>query len=190
MRYLKTYEQVTRRYSVFDTDGWEALLPKSLTIVTESGEWTLEKPSGENGMSHATNVSNIMNCVQINYYHNTVEENGGDVTTDGEPDQLEIDITILKENGGSDFNPDSLKLDVEITYGDSMKSEFSISMPGVVEIVNYNGIGSMHDNQTHFGFKEDSLLNLISFFESWGFSLKRESFNFIDERLDSYYPND
>ena len=47
-------------------------------------------------MGHATNVTNLMNCLQINYYQNTPEKNNNDVNRDGEPDQLEFDITIVK----------------------------------------------------------------------------------------------
>jgi len=179
MRYLKTFEQATARISVFDTEGWEKLLPKELTVLTENGSWTLEKPVWENGMGHATNVTGLMNCLQINYYQNTVENADGDVTADGEPDQLEFDITMVKDNDGHDSNPETLKFDVDITYGDSMKSEFSISMPNNVSVGHYSGYGSKYDSETSFAFDEDSIGSLVRFFNSFGFSITREDLAFL-----------
>ena len=179
MRYLKTFEQATARISVFDTEGWEKLLPKELTVLTENGSWTLEKPVWKNGMGHATNVTGLMNFVTIGYYQNTVEKADGDVTADGEPDQLVFDITMVKENDGQYSNPDTLKFDVDITYGDSMKSEFSISMPNNVSVGHYNGYGSKYDSETSFAFDEVSLESLVNFFNSFGFSITREDLAFL-----------
>jgi hypothetical protein len=183
MRYLKTFEQATEKYSVFDTSLWQSLLPESLNVVTENGRWTLSRENRSSSIGHAVDISNLMNSVQISYHQNTVDLAGGDVTADGEPDYLSIDINIVKENKGSSANPDTLKLDVDICYGDSMKYEFTISKPGLVEVHNYNGYNSLLDPSTSFGFVEESLLGLIRFFESWGFRLRREDFNFIDESL-------
>lgn len=179
MRYLRTFEEVTSKYSVFDTEGWEDLLPKELTVVTDTGRWTLAKPVWKNGMGHATNVTGLMNCLQINYYQNTVEKENGDVTADGEPDQLEFDITMVKDNDGSDANPESLKFDVDVTYGDAMKSEFSIKMPNQVTIGHYNGYGSLYDPETSFAFDDESLENLVNFFNSFGFRLTTEDLYFL-----------
>jgi hypothetical protein len=179
MRYLKTFEQVTDRISVFDTEGWESLLPKTLTIVTDSGEWTLEKPTSKFGMGHAANVTGLMNCLQINYHQNTVDEENGDVTADGEPDLLGFDITMVKDNDGSESNPETLRLDVDITYGDSMKSEFSVTMPNEVVVGHYNGYGSKYDSETSFAFDEYSIESLVRFFNSFGFSITREDLAFL-----------
>ena len=180
MRYLKTFEEVTGDYSVFDTDGWERLLPKELTVVTDTGSWTLEKPDWESGMGHAPNVTGLMNCLQISYYHNTVDEQG-DVTADGEPSYLAFDIDRVKDNDGSHANPDSLKLDVDITYGDAMKSEFTITAPNQISIGHYNGYGSQYDPETFFGFDDSSLDSLVGFFNSFGFSLDVEDFDFLSK---------
>ena len=179
MRYLKTFEQVTGDYSVFDTEGWEKLIPKNLTVVTDTGRWTLAKPEWKNGMGHATNVTGLMNSVQINYYQNTVEKENGDVTADGEPDQLEFDIDMVKDNDGTDANSDALKLDVDITYGDSMKSEFTIRMPDEVTIGHYNGYGSQYDPETSFAFDDVSIDGLVSFFNSFGFKLTAGDLDFL-----------
>lgn len=178
-----TFEEATSEYSVFDTASWQNLLPDSLTVVTENGKWTLRRKNQKSETGHAVDISNLMNCVQISYHQNTVDMAGGDVTADGEPDYLSIDIDIVKENDGSSANPETLKLDVDICYGDSMKYEFTISKPGLVKLHNYNGYNSLHDPGTSFGFVEESLCGLIDFFESWGFRLKREDFDFIDETL-------
>ena len=180
MRYIRTYREA-REYSVFDTKGWQSLLPDSLTVVTDTGEWTLRRPDADSGMGHATNVTGLMNGLQINYYQNTVEENGGDVTADGEPDQLEFDITMVKDNGGGDANPDSLRLDLDVTYGDSMKFEFSVSKPGRVEVGHYNGYGSKHDPGTWFAFDAPSLSAVVRFINSFGFSVTEGDLAFLGE---------
>ncbi len=189
MKHIKRYEKFfEKRVSYFDTKGWENLLPKELSIVTDNGRWTLERKDFDHSMGHATNVSNILNCVQLDYYQNTLAEKGGDVTADGEPDHLCIDITLVKDNDGTDQNPDSLRLNVDITYGDAMVAEFTIDKPNKIEVYHYTGIGSKHDPDTFFGFEDDSLESLVRFFNSWGYSIDKGHLSFIDEHPDTYTP--
>ncbi len=183
MRYIKKYESFGKGdISYFDTKAWENLIPKTLKIKTDTGSWILEKEDFDHSMGHSTNVSNVMNCVQIDYHQNTSADNG-------EPDHLSIDITLVKENDGTDSNPDTLRLNVDITYGDAMVAEFTIDKPKRVKVYHYTGIGSKHDSLTFFGFEDESLEDLIRFFNAWGYSLEMKDMTFIDKYPDTYVHN-
>lgn len=184
MKYLKRFNE-SESYSYFNSDEWVKLLPKKLIVVTNTGNWELELPEAD-ALGHQTNITNLMNCIQINYYQNTIRKQGGDVNKDGEPDQLEFDITIVKDNNGSESNPDNLKLNVDITYGDAMMAEFTIGMPNKVDVYHYTGYGSKYDSETFFGFDDASLDALIRFFNSWGFKLTKNEFLFIDKYPETY----
>lgn len=192
MKYLKRINEFKvesnkdESYSVFDSEGWKKFLPKKLNLVTDNGNWVLELPQSDNGMGHATNVTNLMNCIQINYQQNTPSREDGDVTRDAEPDQLEFDITIVKNNDGRSANPDTLKLNVDITYGDAMAIEFTIEKPNKINVLHYTGFGSLHDPDSFFGFEDDSLEEIVKFFNSWGYQLTTKDFTFLDKYPDSY----
>lgn len=185
MRYLRRFLE-NEEYSVFDSQNWKKFLPKKLIVINQNGKWVLERPDENYGMGHATNITGLMNCIQINWAQNTPSREDGDVTRDGEPDQLEFDITIVKDNDGKSANPDSLKLNVDISYGDAMVSEFTIEMPNKVNIHHYTGYGSLHDPNTFFGFEDESLQDIVNFFNAWGFSLTKDNFKFLDKYHDSY----
>lgn len=187
MRYLKNYNE-SKAVSYFDTESWKKFLPKELHLVTHNGNWTLTLPESKNNMSHATNITHLMNCIQINYAQNTPEREDGDVLRDGEPDQLEFDITLVKNNDGTSANPDTLKLSVDITYGDSMACEFNIEKPNKVTVLHYTGIGTKINPLSFFGFEDESLQALVDFFNSWGYSLTTKDFTFLDKYPDSYIP--
>jgi len=189
MKYLKRFNE-SDSYSVFDSEGWKEFLPKKLDVVTNNGSWVLELPDVDNNMGHATNVSNLMNCVQIGYYQNTPSREDGDVNRDGEPDQLGFDITIVKNNSGEHANPDTLKLNVDITYGDAMVSSFIIEKPNKVEVSHYTGFGSKYDPDTFWSLEDNSLQELVNFFNTWGYKLSKKDFTFIDKYPDSYVHNE
>jgi GMP synthase-like glutamine amidotransferase len=179
--------------SIFDKKTWANLLPKELTVVTNNGKFTLKLPE-QNGSEHmvvpdsgpSTAVTVISDEIQISYSQNTMEEFGGSPTKDGEPDTLEFDIHTVKTNDGTQANPDNLKLNVNITYGDAPVSKFTISMPGETEVVHYQGFGSKYDPTTSFGFEDESLQALIDFFNRFGFKLDKDDFTFLDKHPDSY----
>ena len=185
MKYLKRFNE-SESYSLFDSEGWKKFLPKELHLVTNNGNWNLELPQENSGMGHATNITNLMNCIQINYTQKTTSRKDGDVTRDAEPDQLEFDITIVKNNDGSGANPDTLKLNVDITYGDAMAVEFTIEKPNRINVIHYTGFGSQYDPNTFWGFEDDSIEDLVKFFNSWGYELTTKDFTFIDKYPDSY----
>ena len=114
--------------SLFKKEEWVKFVPKELTIVTSNGTFTLKLPEkdGEpakgmltdSGPATAVTVMGNGEQVQISWCQNTPEK-VGDVNADGEPDNLEIDMSVLNNNDGYSANPDDLKLNISISYGDA-----------------------------------------------------------------------
>lgn len=183
MRYLKKYNK--NKVSIFNSD-WIKFLPTELTIKTENGEFTLKRKNElVDSLGHPVDISNIMNCIQISYYQSTIE-NGEDVLDDGEPDYLCFDITLVKDNKGGHANPDSLRLNIDISYGDNMQYEFTIDKPNIVKVYHYTGKNSLYDSETFWGFTKDSLKTLVDFFNRFGFETTVDDFKFIDDVPDSF----
>lgn len=186
MKYLKKYFESQEKVSIFNPE-WTKFIPNKLSIVTDNGNFELERKNEiTKGENHPVNVTNLMNCLQIAYYQNTVEKQEGDVTKDGEPDFLEIDITLVKDNDGTDFNPESLRLNVDITYGDHMQYSFTIDKPNKVSVYHYTGKDSIYDPETFWGFTGKSLKELVDFFNRFGYETTVDDFKFIDEDPDSF----
>jgi hypothetical protein len=164
MKYIKRFNENT---SIFNVDIWKSYLPNELEIVTNSGSMILKKSD--------VNLLN-QSDIQISYHQNTSTENNG------EPDYLEFDIHIVKENSGYAANSKNLKFDVDITYGDSMVSEFSIELPNKVSVIHYTGKGSLYDPDSFFGFSDKSLNELVNFFNRFGFKISSNDLSFIDEK--------
>jgi GMP synthase-like glutamine amidotransferase len=167
MKWLKRFNESS--YSIFDSEGWKKILPEKLILVTSTGNWELKLP-------------------QENYTQITPSSQRGEVLKDGEPDHLGIDIDIMKDNDGTSANPDTLKLNVSISYGDAMSAEFTIGKPNKVDVINYNGFNSQLDPKTCFGFEDESISGLVNFFNSWGYELNKTDFTFLDKYLNSYKP--
>lgn len=177
MIYIKTYRQLTENISIFSQDI-KKLLPNKLNLITSTGQWVLEK-------------SDLMingDLIQIAYYQNTPSKSG-DPLSDGEPDYLEFDIHILKKNDGTKANPDTLRLNIDITYGDAMVCEFTIDKPNKVNVHHYTSIKSKYDPETLFSFSDDSITDLINFFNSFGYTLDNKDLSFLDSDPNSYQPN-
>ena len=163
--------------NIFDKEVWKRLLPKKLTIINNSGTYELVySDCSINGVSHK---------LEVTYFHSTIT-GPNDVNKDGEPDYLQFDIHMVKTNDGTDANPDNLKLNIDLTYGDAMVSQFSIEMPGKTEVGQYNGYGSKYDKETFFGFDDNSIKDLVNLFNRLGFKLDVKDFTFIDKYPDSY----
>lgn len=171
------------KISIFDSK-WINFAPKQLTIVTNNGEFSLKRSNKHDNINYPVDVSNIMNFISITYFQNTAKNN--DVLFDGEPDQLEIDISFVKDNTGEHANPDSLRLNIDITYGDNMQYEFTIDKPNKVKVYHYTGKNSLYDPETFWGFDDNSLQELITFFNRFGFKTTADNFKFIDSDPDSY----
>lgn len=171
--------------SIFD-DNWVKLLPQELNIITHNGEFNL-KVKGLDTEHGYPGIYNLMNSVSFIYDQNTVEGEDGDATADGEPDTLQFDIAIVKDNKGDEANPSSsLRLNIDLTYGDAMMYAFTIDYPNKVNVHHYNGKDSLYDSETHFGFTDESLQELIKFFNRFGFTTSAKDFTFMDSDLDSY----
>ena len=158
------------KISIFQQDWFEKLVPNEIRIVNLGKEYTLDKNDCTiNG-----------DLVQFNYYHTTIK-NPNDVSKDGEPDLLEFDIHFVRNDKG-------IKLLVNISYGDNMACEFTIETPNKINVGHYTGIGSIYDPKTHWGFKDETILDLVEFFNrfSHGIKLTPQDLSFIDEHPDSY----
>jgi len=183
MRYLKAFNE---NVSVFNSEEWVKLLPKELTIITNNGEFVLNKKGLDTEHGYP-GVYNLMNNISFIYGQNTIESSGGDVGADGEPDNLQFDISMVKDNDGTHANPSkALRLNIDLTYGDSMMYEFTIDYPNKVNIHHYNGIGSKYDSESYFGFEDESIKSLCEFFNRFGFSLEVKDLAFMDKHVDSY----
>jgi anthranilate/para-aminobenzoate synthase component II len=173
MKYIKTFESY--KIPIFDEKA-KSLAPKSLDIITYTGHYKMELTD-----FYVAGNSHLINMV---YHHNTVEETGT-VTADGEPDYLCFDIRFTRNEQG-------MNILCDITYGDNMESEFKITPNSKVIIGHYNGIGSVADPDTSFAFTDESLEEIVKFFNRFGngINLTVKDFHFLDNDKNSYkYPN-
>jgi GMP synthase-like glutamine amidotransferase len=169
MRFLRGFNE-SDNISIYD-ERIREFFPDEVHLYTSEGSYTLVK----------SDITLENDVIRAFYYHNTVETGGGDVSRDGEPDSLAFDIHFVKNENG-------FKTLVDITYGDQMKSEFSIEAPNKISIIHYNGIGSLADTHTHFGFEEDTIKDIVRLFNSFnfGYKLNNDDFNFIDKYPDTH----
>lgn len=159
----------SKKISIVDTD-FKSHVPEKLSIVTSNGEFELV----------------ISDCVVqfpkvcLSYWHSTPEKTG-DVLSDGEPDYLSFDLNFVKVD-------DHFEINVENTYGDAMMFEYKIVPPNTIEVGHYNGYKSMHDPNYVFSYTEDSINDLMEFFNkfTFGLELTRDKFNFLDIDPNSY----
>jgi hypothetical protein len=156
----------------------KSLIPKSIDLI--------------NSDQHKLELKDVMlngDLIQIAYYHNTFEETG-DALADGEPDYLEIDIHTLKDNDGTKANPDTLRLNIDITYGDSMMFSFTIDKDNGLNVHHYDGINSKYDPESQFYFSDDTIKDLVEFFNRFDdYQLTPKDFTFLDSDPNSYQPN-
>lgn len=172
MKHLKKFNESEGlvepgKITIYDVEIKSAL-PKQLEIYTNNGNFTLK-------LDEFTREIDIL---RVPYSQNTAAITG-DVLSDAEPDTLELDIHFVKNEKG-------LKILVDVTYGDAMLSEFSIESPNKVSVIHYNGIGSVADPETSFGFSDQSLKELIMFFNRFGYKLTPKDFTFIDKYPDTF----
>jgi hypothetical protein len=178
------------KISIFQQDWFEKLLPDRLTILSHQNLKRINKNlsisdlNSNNEYTFDKNDCTIdNNLVQFNYYRDNMKPKNGEIIN-GEPDLLEFDIHFVKNTRG-------IKLLVDITYGDQVISEFSIETPNKINIIHYNGIGSKYDGDTHWGFTDESIENLVNFFNAFehGIKLTKNDLRFIDKYEDTYKHN-
>jgi hypothetical protein len=97
LKKFKTFESV-KEVSILDKDI-ENHFPKSLTIITDNGEFKFQKSS----------ITREIDILRVLYTQNKW----------GESDTLQIDLHFVKKQNNT-------KILVDVTYGDFMASEFSI----------------------------------------------------------------
>jgi hypothetical protein len=164
MKYLRRFNE---NISIYDPK-WEALLPDELTVV---------KGYDNEIKNHLFKKGNVMlnaDMVQITYENQKHEW--------GYPDTLEIDIYFAK-----DVESDSIKLDVDITWGDEVASSFTIQAPDKIKIGQYTSYHSKFDpSNTVFGFDDKSLNKFIEFLNRFnhGIELSIDDFKFLDQYND------
>jgi lysozyme family protein len=176
-------EILESRILISDQEKWKKFLPKELKIITSNGDFILKHNYPNTVIDHHT--------LNVVYSHNTMEDNDGDALADGEPDNLEFDIYITKENDGTKSTTKKLKLNVDITYGDAMVSEFTISPPNKIKVGHYTSVHSKYDSETMFAFSDDSIKKLVDFFNRFSdeYKLTTKDFNFLDKDPNSYTPD-
>ena len=101
----------------------------------------------------------------------------------GEPDTLEIDLYFLKVLN-------KIKIDVDITWGDKMVAEFSITPPNNVSLIEDTTYRSKFDKSPEdiFAFHNESLKKLVEFFNMLDkdINLTVDDFKFLD-KYDDYF---
>jgi hypothetical protein len=183
MKYLKTFLESQSSIPMWNTE-WQYMIPENITVF--KGE--------EDGVhSWVYSKSNIMinvDMIQITYDNPEV----------GCPDTFEIDIytvqddsseertdfTTLVKSGRLEYTDEdkiikNLRLDVDLTWGDQMAAEFSISKEGV-KVIQTSSIGSKFDpTNTVFALDDLSISKLCDFFNrfNYGIKLSVSDFDFL-----------
>jgi hypothetical protein len=178
MKHLKTYENFIpneNKETPYWNPIWEKDLPSEIKVIKGQDTFT-QHPIYKKG-----NIMINGDMVQITY----TNEHYTMVTDKVVPETLEIDITFA-----NNLNEGQLDLDVDITYGDEMASEFKIH-GNKLHVIQYTSFKSKFDpSNTVFAFDDDSLNQFIDFFNRFdGVQLSREQFNFLDKDPNSYTPN-
>lgn len=160
MKYLKKWNESV--ISVYNPD-WEKLLPNTITVIKGYSDGVKE---------HIHKKGNVMmhsNMIQITYDNDEY----------GYPDTLEFDVYFSREDGG--------KLDIDITWGDEVVSEFSIEPPNSVSVIQYTSYRSKFDtSNTVFALDDLSLLKLVTFLNKFeGIDIEVKDLNFLD-KYDNY----
>jgi len=177
MKYLKLFENYVlgNNYITILDEDIEKYLPKKMNIYTMGG-------GGDGSGSNVLDLGKItreIDILRVPYSQNTTDKYDGDVTVDGDPDILEFDFHFLHKETG-------LKINVDLTYGDSMVSSFSIEKPNKININHYTGLGSTIDPETHFGLCDNSIEDIVSFLNRFGFNLVQKDFSFLDKYPETY----
>jgi len=156
MKFIKTFEQYDTGISFYDKK-WESFLPEKITVL-------------KGGKSYEFTKGNILlNADWINIeYENHLY---------GEPNNLMFDVYYTFNN-----NDNAVKLDVDITYGDLMTSEFTIEAPNKITVGEYTSFGSKFDpSNTEFSLDNNSLQGLMNYFNAFdhGVHLNLNDLNFL-----------
>ncbi len=195
--------------SILQQDWFEKLLPNTFTIYSNpnnkklNNDLTITEVDSNNEYIFDKNECTIDNgLVQFTYYYNSADQSDiknkdkrpipldpNYALENGEPSMLEFDIHFSKIGQGDLYdNDDKIKLLVDITYGNNMAVEFSLEAPNKINIIHYTSAGSKYDKDTHWGFTDESIQDLVKFFNAFnhGIELTPNDLKFLDEHHDSY----
>lgn len=169
MKWIKKFESFDIPYY---NKEWEKFLPEQITII-KGQEKFIQRKVYKKG-----NIMIHSDMIQISYTHGEYQMDIKDVV----PGVVEFDIYFIKNDG--------ISLSVDITYGDTMASEFKINNDKV-DVIEYTSYGSKFDpSNTVFALDENSLKSFIKFFNMFtGINVNRGQFNFLDENPNNYIPN-
>jgi anthranilate/para-aminobenzoate synthase component II len=162
MRFIKPFNE-DKKTLAYNEEVLK-MLPKRLCIYTSDGSFELD-------LGQSTRETDVIRAF---YSHETSYK-------DGEPDNLSLDIHLMKNERG-------FKTIVDIIYGNTCKHQISIEAPNKVKAGIYNGVRSVNDSPSHFGFDDQSIIDLCNFFNSFnfGYNLKPEDLKSIDKYPNSY----
>ena len=145
-----TYDSSTKEFTV-DRNG-----PNQTPAQTQTNSETRVETNSEGAVVSTTKIETMSPAVAKTFKYEDTIKNPNDVSKDGEPDLLEFDIHFVRNDKG-------IKLLVNISYGDNMACEFTIETPNKINVGHYTGIGSIYDPKTHWGFKDETILDLVEF---------------------------
>lgn len=156
MKFIKTFEQYG--LSFYDKK-WESYLPNKIVVFKDGHSYEFIKRN------------TLLNADWINItYENHLY---------GEPNSLMLDVYYI-----FDINTNHVKLDVDITYGDLMVSEFTIEAPNKIKIGQYTSFDSKFDtSNTEFSLDNNSLNGLLNYFNAFdhGIHLSIEDLKFLSQ---------
>lgn len=159
MRYIKTYKLFES--IIYDTD-WSKIAPKEMCVLKDD--------------EHHFNLGNIMkhsDMIQVTYENIKNEW--------GVPSTLEFDFYFSQSS--------AMRIDIDITWGDSMACEFFVESPSKVGVIEYTSFRSKtNPSNSIFALDDKSLKEFVDFLNKFdGFKLDISQFKFLDQ-YDDYQP--
>ncbi len=147
--------------NIIYNNKWENYLPDTFSIV--------------NGEEHTFKKGNIMinsDMFQITYDNVKSEW--------GYPDTLEFDIYTVRDTSNN-----KIRLDIDITVGDLMVSEFNVESPNIVNVIQNTTYKSKFNTSEIFAFTDDSLQQFVDFLNRFdGMKVTVNDFRFLNRRDD------
>lgn len=163
--------------NLLDKDEIQSYLPEKIHLTTSNGNFTLTL---NDGVVKKSSVIIAGPTIFISYCHSTPTLTD-DPLSDGEPDNLSIDLQVKKKG-----EHNSLYFD--ITYGDAMMFSFEVGPNNFLKVGHYNGHNSKFDPEYQFFFQEETIDKLLYFINHIADDIKitRDKLNFLDGDKDSF----
>lgn len=160
MKYIKKFEGFTQ-FSMYSVD-WKKHIPYKLTIIKDK----IRNFHKENVMLNEDQIQIVYTADEILF---------------GDPDEFQIDIYMI--------NNGHFKIDIDLTYGDLVVSEFSIESPNKVSVIQYTSYHSKFDpSNTVFALSDESISDFVKFINKFDdIKISEDDLKFLDKR-DNYVP--